>query len=303
MGAKAELATLNFTIRKRSANAMMDAVNPQEHSTITAKAWRVDFRERPGNAEPGAIVVKAPRRLTGVLNPIDCAAALAAGGPDGPDSLTLVWIPPETATPPRDEREAQDWVESGGLPGRAPVRAGVRTIRVFWQNTRAAIFASEEQLQDAIDAVVRFTVAEREMIALESQMEAMWASLDEDAPLTHAVTRRDQKRQSRVNEMTELAARMRAAYLRLSKGLEQPDRSLSDSSKRLYSELILGAGVYDRLEQLEEPIQFAQDQYELANTRLIEARNAAAESWHALTEFGLEIGIILLLLFQIRQFL
>jgi chromosome segregation ATPase len=134
-------------------------------------------------------------------------------------------------------------------------------------------------------------------------MDSAWAHLDADAPLTHAVTSRHQKRQQHVNEMTEMVARMRVTYLRLSNSLEQLDRTISESSKRLYSELTLAAGLYDRLDQLEEPIQFAQDQYELANTRLIEAKNAAREHLHAITEFGLELGIILLLVFQIRQFL
>jgi len=282
----------------------MDASNQQEHPILQAQAWGVVFLEKSRGVEPGAIVIKEPRSMAAVLMPVDAAAALAATGPDSGDSLTIVWIPTEFTTPPSDERGVEAWVEGGGDPLRqAPVRAGIRTVRVFWQTTRALIYASAEQLQDAIDAVIRFTVAQRETIALETRMDSAWAHLDADAPLTHAVTSRHQKRQQHVNEMTEMVARMRVTYLRLSNSLEQLDRTISESSKRLYTELTLAAGLYDRLDQLEEPIQFAQDQYELANTRLIEAKNAAREHLHAITEFGLELGIILLLVFQIRQFL
>ena len=90
-------------------------------------------------------------------------------------------------------------------------------------------------------------------------------------------------------------------YLRVSKALEQLDPALGKSSKRLYSELANAAVLWDRVEPLGEPIQFTLDQYELANTRLIEAKSAAREHSHAMIGHVLEVGIIVLLFYQIRM--
>ena len=106
-----------------------------------------------------------------------------------------------------------------------------------------------------------------------------------------------------MNELTELATRMQIVYLRVSKALEQLDPALSKSSKRLYSELAGAAVLWDRLDPLDEPIQFALDQYELANARLIDAGTTARDHSHAMIGHVLEVGIILLLLYQVRLLL
>ena len=53
---------------------------------------------------------------------------------------------------------------------------------------------------------------------------------------------------------------MKAMYLRVSKALEQLDLALGESSKRLYSELASAAVLWDRVDPMDEPIQFALDQ-------------------------------------------
>ncbi len=52
------------------------------------------------------------------------------------------------------------------------------------------------------------------------------------------------------------------------------DPSLQADSKRLFGELALQAQLYDRLEVLGEPIDFALEHYELINSRLLEAQQA-----------------------------
>ena len=52
------------------------------------------------------------------------------------------------------------------------------------------------------------------------------------------------------------------------------------------------------VEILAYPIQLASDHYELADTRLIEAKNAATDRRHALLGHVLEIAILLLLAFE-----
>jgi hypothetical protein len=178
---------------------------------------------------------------------------------------------------------------------RLPVRAGIRTVRVFWHDGRALLYAAPEQVNDALDAIVRFTSVEREISALESAIAVNWSTIESDASLTHSVGRREQRRQSHVDAMMRLATRMQMSRLRVERALEQLDPRLTESSKRLYAELSLAAAQHDRLDQIDEPIQFTLDHYELANTRLIEARNAAQDRAHSLTGHFLEIVVVLLL--------
>ena len=283
---------------------MLNQVTQQEHVSLQAKAWRVDFQKTPSTAALRSVVIKEPRNANAVLTPVDVEEALASGRTASSGSLMIVWMAPGVNTPSGIEHDVEAWMRNGASSVRqTPVRATIRTVRVIWHDSRALIYTTAEQLQDAIDAVLRFTVAEREMTALELAMDSMWASLDANAPLTHAVTSRQQKQQRRVNELTELATRMYAMYLRVSKALEQLDPALGKSSKRLYSELANAAILWDRVDPLDESIQFALDQYELANTRLIEARTAAKERSHAMIGLVLEVGIILLLFYQIHLFL
>jgi hypothetical protein len=282
---------------------MLDMSTLKEKATRKAQAWRVDFRETAGAADAEAIVIKEPRNLTAVLNPVDAEEMLADASADALGSLTILWVPPGVNTPPGVEHDAEAWMHVGAGPRKgALVRAGIRTVRVFWDEGRALIYANAESLPSALDAVVRFTVAQCDTLALETTMGSTWASIDANAPLTHFVTSRQQRQQQHVNELTELATRMKAMHLRVSNALEQLDRALDESSKRLYSELILAAALYDRIEQLEEPIQFALDQCELANTRLIEAKNAATENSNAMIGFVLEAGIIMLLFYGLHPF-
>jgi hypothetical protein len=139
----------------------------------------------------------------------------------------------------------------------ARVRADVRTLRVVWDESRALIYASNSDIRSALDAIARFSVAQKEALALEATMKSAWASIETDTGLTHAVTKREQKRQRHVNEMTEIATRMRVTWLRVSRSLEQLDPALAAPSKRLFAELVSAASLYDRVEMLEDPVQFA----------------------------------------------
>ena len=70
----------------------------------------------------------------------------------------------------------------------------------------------------------------------------------------------------------------------------------------MFAELVSAGALYDRMEIL-DPIQLALDQYELANTRLIEAHLAYKERVNAVVGYGFEAAIIALLSYQIVHFL
>jgi hypothetical protein len=91
--------------------------------------------------------------------------------------------------------------------------------------------------------------------------------------------------------------------MRIETALEQLDPTLAEPSKRLYGELAIAAGLYDRAPRLGDPVQFASDHYELANTRLIEAKNATAERTNFLIGHILESLIIVLLLAELTALL
>jgi hypothetical protein len=278
---------------------MLDLLPQQDHLAIGTRAWRVVFEEPSNGAGAERIAIKEPQDVCATLTEVDAEKVLASKEPGSRGTLEVIWAPPGAATPPDLEHVVEAWVRKGADALRhAPVLAEIRTVRVFWHDTRALIYCDAEHLHDALDAVARFTLVERETALMEQTMRSMWATIRADETLTHAVTRRDQKRQPHVNDMTVFATRMRVMSLRAANALEQLDATLSASSKRLYSELVTAAGLYDRLEYLEAPIQLASDHYELANTRLIEAKNAATDRRHALLGHVLEIAILLLLAFE-----
>ena len=182
---------------------MLNTVTQQEHASLQAKAWRVDFQETPGMADLRSVVIKEPRNVNAVLTPVGADEVLASGRAASGRSPMIVWMAPGVNTPSSIEHDVEAWMRDGASSVRqTPVRATICTVRVIWQDSRALIYTTAEQLQDAIDAVLRFTIAEREVTALELAISPTWASLDANAALTHAVTSRQQKQQPHLNDLT-----------------------------------------------------------------------------------------------------
>jgi hypothetical protein len=292
----------------------MDAVT--EQSLIQAQAWSVSFAATQPTDQSPLLVVEEPNRLFAVARSISVGEALAvvslatrwdelnnhvqASSDKVPaqvaqvpawwrrlsatpqlserlEPLLLIWLPADAAIPRSMEQRLEAWLSEGRGPKRPTIRSGLRTSRIIASDDRAVIFTSSEQLTDVMDAVVRFTIASRETLQLEKQMAAMWKMINSHTPLIHTVSPKDQIRQAEVKQVTEQVSNMQATILRLQTALEQLDPRTSGSSKRLYAELVEQAGLHERLEMLEDPIEFATDHYELANTRAIEAKNAMRE--------------------------
>lgn len=278
---------------------MPNALTQQEQRTIVAHAWRVRFEDEE-KAGQRPIVVREPRNVAAIVTPIDVNDALTLQAPEDDGSFDLIWIPPGATAPTDIERDAEIWIDNAATSlRRTPIRAGIRTIRVLWHDARVLLDANAEQLEEALDAIIRFTVVERETAVLEAAVSSIWDTIDADASLTHGGASRQRKRQKHVNEMTELATRMKIIRLRVSTALEQLDPRLAESSKRLYAELTMAAALHDRLDELDEPVQFAVDHYELANTRLLDAGAWSNERAHAFTGHVLEVAIVLILLAEL----
>jgi hypothetical protein len=253
-------------------HAMPKAPSGADRPALQVQAWRISFPAAASEEQAPLAVINEPINVVAVATPVDLTDALAmsTGPQDG--SLLVVWVP-------------------------APVQASIKTIRVICTDTRSVVYAVPEQLSEAMDALARFTLAARQIAALEARMAATWPQIKAHTPLTHALTRKQQRMQPQVNEQTERATEMKAMFLRLQTALEQLDPSLSGTSKRMYADLAAAAALHNRLEMLEDPIQFALDHYELANSRLTEI--GAAQKGHLL-----EVLIIVVLLgdFGMRLF-
>ena len=279
---------------------MLDFLAADVETPSEPRAWRVEFAEGSKALLGGVetIEIAEPRNVTALLTPLALSVALRQTAPQTDGAVTVVWMPPSLDRASTVERDADEWIRGAGEKRKeAMVRADVRTMRVVWDEGRIVIYASQRDIRSALDAIVRFSVTQKEAFALEAALRSEWASIDANVDLTHAVKWRDQRRQRRLNELTEIAARRKITWLRVSRSVEQLDPSLAEPSKRIFAELVSGASLYDRMEMLDDPIQFALDQYELANARLTEADHARKELMHSIIGY---VAIIALLLVQIK---
>jgi hypothetical protein len=239
-----------------------------------AQAWRISYLAAVPPGQAPLAVISEPRAVVAVASPIELAEAMAVSIGPQEDSLLVVWVPSSVGVPVDLDAPLQAWIRRDLAPNRAPVQASIKTVRVVCTETRSIIYAVPEHLSEAMDAVARFTLAARQTADLEAKVAATWPDLRAHTPLTHAVKSKQLRLQPQVNAMTERVTEMKTIHLRLQIALEQLDQTLSGTSKRMYADLADAASLHDRLEMIEDPIQFALDHYELANSRLTEIGTA-----------------------------
>ena len=268
-------------------------------TALAPHAWRVEFAEDSKALPDGveAIEIAEPRNVTALLIPLAPSDVLAQAGPQTAGGLTVVWMPPGANTPATIERDVDEWMRGVGAERKeANVRADVRTLRVVWGGSRAVIYANQGDIRFALDAILRFALAQREALALEAAMKSTWVSLEADTALTQALMPSDRERRRHVHEMMEVATRMKIAWLRVSRSLEQLDPALADPSKRIFAELVAAVSLFDQVEMLEDSIQFAFEHYEISNTRLIDMKLVRQERIDSVVGYGL---VVMLLIIQI----
>jgi hypothetical protein len=250
-----------------------------EKPVVSARAWRVIFRAPSSEPDFDSLIACAPRQLVAEREEIDISEALAAEqlNKDATE-FTVIWAPPGASNV---EPRAESWIGA-----RSPfLRASISTIRVLWSNNRAVYFCAPELYQSGYDAIIRFTAIAREASSLERRMAGSWRGVSEHIGLVHSTSR---IKQGDINAATENIIKLEMALLTTQASLEQLDEKLDSTSKRLCAELIIAANLHDRLEMLEDPIEFVSNHYEVVNSRLIEGKNASRGIW-------LEILIVLLL--------
>jgi outer membrane protein OmpA-like peptidoglycan-associated protein len=242
-----------------------------EKPVLSARAWRVTFRVPASEADFGSLVPDAPRPLVAVREEFDVTEALDAASPETESTeFVIIWAPPGATSV---ERRVESWVGA-----QSPLlRASISTIRVVWSNNRAMFFCAPEPSESGYDAVVRFTVIMREAAALDEQMASVWRSMNEH--VRFAVGSPAWSKRKEINLAAKKAVETKMALLRTQTSLEQLDAKLASTSKRLCAEMILAANLHDRLEVMEDPLQFANDRYEIVNARLIESNYARKGLW------------------------
>jgi hypothetical protein len=276
-----------------NVHAIIKSPPTADRPVAQAQAWRISYLPAAPAEPPALAVINEPHNVVAVATPVEMSDVLA----DGPgrlaraldDSLLVVWVPSGAGNTVDLDSRLHAWIRRDLPANQSPVHASIKTVRVTVTDTRAVIYAAPEHLSDTMDAVARFVLAARQTVALEARMAATWPHIKAHTPLTHAVTRQQQKLQPQVNQLTEQATEMKAMHLRLQTALEQLDPTLSGTSKRIYADLADAAALHDRVEMLEDPIQFALDHYELANWRLTEI--GAARRGQVL-----EVAIVIILL-------
>jgi hypothetical protein len=257
------------------------------------RTWRVAFlyKGAPVDYEDGSsvIVLRDLAETVAVSRPIALADAIGDGDNRRPEgALDIIWAPPSAGS----TQDLEKRLETVGAEGRPPIRASLRSTRVVWTDSCVLIAVAPDQLEASLDAVVRFTLAERSMIKLEREMTALWPEIDMAKTLTHSVGRRQLAQRRKLDTLTERATDLSVEFMRLEGAIEQLDPRISAGSKRLYAELVLQAAIHDRLETLADPVDYADEIFERANSRL-------SEAGHARTGFYLETLIIVALAAEI----
>jgi hypothetical protein len=251
----------------------MNEIALSGRSSTELQAWRFTF-EQSKIATSSGIVIRDPEQPA-VAHPIALETALAeVEGKD--DALYVIWVPIDRTVPLDMERRLCAWIEDAGQRGPT-IRVSIRTVRVVWANARALVYAGLDHWPDALDAVIRFTALFQDTLALEQRLRSIWPTINRHVPLSHTVSYREQRQRRAVGQMTETVTRMRMSFLQIQSAVEQLDARLSSGSKRLCAELILQGAIHDRLAELEDPIGFMLNHYELANTRLIDHAYASTE--------------------------
>jgi len=237
------------------------------------EAWRVTFAQQPPKGVAPLAVIREPAPSFAIANSVDVAGVLSGSGPEH-EGLDIVWLPPNARGSIEIEKRADAWSTFPVGSSQPLIRASLRSTRVIWTDGRAVIATAADQLADAVDAVVRFTATERALREIEENTAEAWAEADRQRVLTITTTRKPAGFRRRLIALTEQATRIRSSHLRLQIAVEQLDPKLTAGSKRLYAELALQANIHDRAEMREAAIEFINSHCELANTRVLEARDS-----------------------------
>ena len=121
---------------------MLDTPVKTVLSTIHAHAWRLSLHTKMQENNKTMIDVSQPDNNQVKLTPVDVETALTDSKND---MMTIIWMPPGVNAPSGIDHTAETWLqEDANAPDvialrRGLVRAGTRSIRVFWSDHRVLV--------------------------------------------------------------------------------------------------------------------------------------------------------------------
>ena len=253
--------------------------------------WRLTYAGKTTTGRrPGQAAAGWPG--TPVLMETAIDELLRRPGDGGRQVLDIVWGGAPGGSPTDLERQLEEWIAAGLGDGERIVRASIRTIRIVWSARRTYLFAPVEAVEDALDALARFTALAWKTSELEQDLRAVWPLLDAQQPLLQAAAKYRRRDRKALAALTDRVARMNSELLKVDPVLDQLDVATTLLSKRVFAELAEQAELESRLDLVEEPVDHAVDHCELLNDRVIESRQAKSSR-------ALEMTIVALLLVEV----
>lgn len=242
------------------------------------KAWRIDFVDRAPAGE--ATPIRHPRPAWLRKQPADALSLLRDGAaqPDaGHENLALIYLQSGAATPYEIQKQVEAWMAGRPDEHGSSLEVQLRSERVLWRRGRAVCFGAPQAIADVLSGVGMFSFCERELGALERQIEDAWAKLDSDTALMKQLSSRSLKHQRHIDAMARAATAMRVAYVRLQTALETPSDELSPAARRLFLELAVQADTLDRLRMVDDSLEVFEEFYRHMREQFAEFRSFVSE--------------------------
>ena len=195
-------------------------------------------------------------------------------------------------------RETEAWLDKiNGMAETPAVELVATPNRIIWHRHRVVVLGEKNVSEEAFMALVEFGFFESELRKLESKLQDYFAICPRDICLTHGVGSSDLRRQAHVNKMTQQITSSRMEFLRLIPCFDKLYGRLTPHTKPIIGELTKKTRVWnDRIEAVDDQLEFLEDLYELANDRLTEFKYFRGES-------TLELWIIALLVLELAVML
>lgn len=205
-------------------------------------------------------------------------------GPDPADNFNLLFLPDAPSTADLRKKTEEWFNELRGNSREPAIELFSKPYRILWHSSRAVVSGGDRLTEEVFSALTEFAFLEGELRKLESKVAAHLAVCQNDIPLTHAINTSDLPRQNHANKMTEQITFSRMEFLHLTPCFDNLHGRLTPQAKYVIGELTEKTGVWDdRIEAVEDQLEFLGDLYELANDRLTEfsyfRREAMLELW------------------------
>ena len=163
---------------------------------------------------------------------------------------------------------AKNWCESGVVvPVSRATLVSLHGIDVYWCTGRAVIRSSQDRVEAVRRALLEFAVAERELVALERNVNASWGSLEGDVPTAFSYSEANVRDRAELGKRFQTAIGLQARMSRIVPLIVQPAQYPPTLESQLHERLRERLRQEDRLEVLERQLDVFQRVYEMCGQR------------------------------------